>query len=63
MPAMSRPRRRHVPSSPIEAEYFVPIDWLDTVPLANAVDEVGLFGNQNTVYAPKRRSGGMPWSD
>lgn len=34
-------------------EYFVPIRWLDTVPLNRAVNEVGLFGNQNTVCAPK----------
>jgi len=36
------------------AEYFVPVRWLQTVPLSAAVDEVGLFGNQNTVCAPKR---------
>lgn len=36
------------------AEYFVPVEWLETVPLSQAVDEVGLFGNQNTVCAPKR---------
>ena len=34
-------------------EYFVPIDWLDTVPIENAVDEIGLFGNQNTACKPK----------
>lgn len=37
-----------------QAEYFVPVEWLETVPLSQAVDEVGLFGNQNTVCAPKR---------
>jgi hypothetical protein len=40
-------------------EYFVPIKWLDTVSLENAVQEVGMFGNQNTVCkptAPKWRS-------
>ena len=31
----------------------MPVDWLDTVPLEKAVDEVGMFGNQNTVCAPK----------
>lgn len=36
------------------AEYFVPVRWLQTVPLSQAFDEVGLFGNQNTVCAPKR---------
>ena len=35
-----------------KAAYFVRVHWLDTVPEANAVDEVGLFGNQNTVCQP-----------
>lgn len=34
------------------SEYFVPVQWLTTVPLDKAVDEVGLFGNQNTVAQP-----------
>ncbi len=38
---------------PDRAEYFVPVDWLDTVPLEAAVQEVGMFGNQNTVCKPK----------
>jgi hypothetical protein len=38
---------------PEKVEYFVPIEWADTVPLENAVNEIGLFGNQNTVCAPK----------
>jgi len=33
-------------------EYFVPIQWLQTVSLENAVQGVGLFGNQNTVCKP-----------
>jgi len=33
-------------------EYFVPIEWIETVPLEQAVKEVGLFGNQNTVCKP-----------
>jgi len=37
---------------PERCEYFVPIDWLQTVPLENAVQEIGLFGNQNTVCKP-----------
>ncbi len=37
---------------PDRAEYFVRIDWLDTLPKNEAVDEVGLFGNQNTVCQP-----------
>lgn len=34
-------------------EYFVPIRWLDHVPIDDAVDEIGLFGNQNTVCRPR----------
>lgn len=33
-------------------EYFVPIDWLDTKPVEEAVHEVGMFGNQNTICKP-----------
>ncbi len=34
-------------------EYFIPVKWLETVSLENAISEIGLFGNQNTVCAPK----------
>jgi hypothetical protein len=34
-------------------EYFVPVNWIHTVPLNQAVNELGLFGNQNTVCRPK----------
>lgn len=34
------------------AEYFVKVDWLDAVPAEKAINEVGLFGNQNTVCQP-----------
>ena len=37
---------------PERAEYFVAIDWLDSVPESGAFNEVGLFGNQNTVCQP-----------
>jgi hypothetical protein len=33
-------------------EYFVPVRWLQTVPLDKAVKEIGLFGNQNSVCKP-----------
>lgn len=33
-------------------EYFVPVEWIQTVPLEQAVKEVGMFGNQNTVCKP-----------
>jgi hypothetical protein len=37
---------------PDKTEYFVPVNWLDTVPREKAVNELGLFGNQNTVCQP-----------
>lgn len=39
-------------SDPEKAEYFVGVEWLDSVPKEDAFDEVGLFGNQNTVCQP-----------
>lgn len=39
-------------SDPDKAEYFVRIEWLDTVSENKAFNEVGLFGNQNTVCQP-----------
>jgi hypothetical protein len=38
---------------PERQECFVPIDWAETRPLSEAVNETGMFGNQNTVCAPK----------
>jgi hypothetical protein len=32
--------------------YFVPIRWLETVPAKDAIYEIGLFGNQNSVCKP-----------
>lgn len=34
------------------AEYFVRVQWLDTRDADQAINEVGLFGNQNTVCKP-----------
>lgn len=34
------------------AEHFVSVKWLETVPDAQAFNEVGLFGNQNSVCQP-----------
>jgi hypothetical protein len=48
----SRHYHRQFVNDPEKCEYFVPVKWLDTVPLANAIWEVGLFGNQNTVCQP-----------
>jgi hypothetical protein len=39
-------------NDPERCEYFVPVQWLQTVPLERAVQEIGLFGNQNTVCKP-----------
>ena len=38
---------------PEQAEYFVRVKWLNTVDVAKAFNEVGLFGNQNTVCQPR----------
>lgn len=43
---------REFVNDPERSEYFVPIQWLHTVPLEKAVHEIGLFGNQNTVCKP-----------
>lgn len=36
-----------------KAEHFVRVEWLDTVPESEAINEVGLFGNQNSVCRPR----------
>jgi hypothetical protein len=43
---------RQFVDDPEKAEYFVPIRWLHTVPVSEAVNEIGMFGNQNTVCKP-----------
>lgn len=43
--------REHA-GDPEKAEYFVRVEWLDTVSEEQAFNEVGLFGNQNTVCQP-----------
>lgn len=35
-----------------KAEYFVAVEWLQTKTIENAVHEIGMFGNQNTVCKP-----------
>lgn len=37
---------------PDRCEYFVPVRWLQTVKIENAINEIGLFGNRNTVCRP-----------
>ena len=44
--------RQHT-DNPEKAEYFVPIEWIKSIDIADAIDEIGLFGNQNTVCRPK----------
>lgn len=39
-------------NDPERMEYFVPVRWLHSVPIDQAVDELGMFGNQNTVCKP-----------
>ncbi len=43
--------REHVNDSE-RCEYFVPVQWLQSVPIEQAINEIGLFGNQNTVCKP-----------
>ena len=45
-------RYRLEADEPERSEYFVRVQWLQAVPEAQAVNEVGLFGNQNTVCQP-----------
>ena len=37
---------------PDRMEYFLPVRWLHSVPLDQGVNEIGMFGNQNTVCKP-----------
>lgn len=39
-------------ADPDTVEHFVRVKWLDAVPEEQAFDEVGLFGNQNSVCQP-----------
>jgi hypothetical protein len=43
---------REFADDPDRCEYFVPMRWLQTVPIERAINEPGLFGNQNTVCKP-----------
>lgn len=49
--ANARYHRQFV-DDPDRCEYFVPVQWLETVPVAQAIQEVGMFGNQNSVCKP-----------
>jgi hypothetical protein len=43
---------RELANDPERCEYFVPVNWLQTVPITEAFKEIGLFGNQNTACKP-----------
>ncbi len=36
-----------------QLEYYVPVRWIKTVPLDEAVREIGFFGNQNSAARPR----------
>ena len=56
MPVLDAAKRgsyhREFVNDPERCEYFVPVNWIQTVTENNAVQEIGLFGNQNTVCKP-----------
>lgn len=56
LPVLEVATRGHYQSSdfndPELCEYFVPVQWLQTVSLDEAIHEIGFFGNQNTVCKP-----------
>lgn len=43
---------REQADDPERCEYFVPVEWQYSLPLNEAVKEIGLFGNQNTICRP-----------
>lgn len=45
-------RLRQYIDDPEMTEYFVPVEWIETRALDAAVQEIGFFGNQNTVCKP-----------
>lgn len=47
---------RQYRSDPEMCEYFVPVRWDRTLPIEQAIRRIGLFGNQNTVAAPRTPS-------
>ena len=50
-------RLRQHAVDPEKAEYFVRVDWLDTVPESEAFGEAGLFGDQPGIVNSARLSG------
>ena len=52
MEVLQAPYHREFIDDEEKCEYFVPIEWLETKPVEQAIQEVGFFGNQNTVCKP-----------
>ena len=52
VPVAKRSHHHEFIDDPERCEYFLPVRWLQTVPLEQAVKGIGLFGNQNTVCKP-----------
>jgi Endonuclease NucS len=44
--------QRDCAADPERCEWFVPIDWTKSVSVENAIQEIGFFGNQNSVCKP-----------
>jgi hypothetical protein len=44
---------RKYADDPDKMEYFVPVTWAQTITLDKAINEIGLFGSQHTVCAPR----------
>jgi hypothetical protein len=53
---VSAPGMFHDQDDDEKAEYLVKVDWIETVPLDQAIKEKGFFGNQNTVAKPIAKS-------
>jgi len=49
---VSAPKMFETKDDPDNAEYLVGVNWIKTVPVAEAIKEKGFFGNQNTVATP-----------
>ncbi|WP_187431724.1 hypothetical protein ROLI_000060 [Roseobacter fucihabitans] len=47
---------RHLKDDQEKCEYFVPVDWLHTVPEKQTIQEIGMFGNHNTEVARHGRA-------
>lgn len=43
---------REFVNDPVRSKYFVPATWEKTVAQTHTIQEVGMFGNQNTVCKP-----------